>query len=380
MFKKSLIIITIVLIAGISGIIANRYLFPYLASTHFFSHCKFLQQANKDITVINKTEKVYIKEASSITAITDPVVDSIVNIISYPNNTKNSQKNSLVANFKNGTGEILTSDGIIITYVTAINPQDAHYKIITNTGDSYEGKLIGIDSWSNLAFLKIETTNLPIIPFSSISKYQPGEKIIVIGNNFSNYQNRFSVGILNGFDDTFNISGQSIDSSEKMQGVFLTDINNQYLSPGDAVFDYSGQFMGIVGSVMINNQNKFFIISSHKVENVLKKVIGKTLDANPVLGIYYKPLTESYVLVNKLKNRNGALIYAPSGKQGLAIIAGTPAAKSQLKINDVIEKVDDQKVDDQHNLSAILYNYKKGDKITLTVLRNQKEIKIKIQL
>ncbi len=379
MFKKSLIIITIVLIAGTSGIIADRYLFPYLASTQFFSHYEFLQQANKDVTVINKTEKVYIKEASSVSAITDPVIASIVNIISYSNNTENSKQNSLVTNFKNGTGEILTSDGIIMTYVTAINSQDAHYKIITSTGDSYEGKLIGIDSWSNLAFLKIETTNLPVIPFSSVSEYQPGEKIITIGNNFSNYQNRFSVGILNSFDDTFNISGH-IDSSEKMQGVFLTDINNQYLSPGDAVFDYSGQFMGIVGSKMVNNQNKFFIISSHKVENVLKKVISKTLDTNPVLGVYYKPLTESYGLVNKLKNKNGALIYAPSGKQGLAIIAGTPAAKSQLKINDIIEKVDDQKVDDQHNLSAILYNYKKGDEITLTVLRNQKEIKIKIQL
>ncbi len=373
-FKNFFLIIFLIITAGISGIVAERYLFPYLATTSFFSHYSFLKQANQNVTVINKTEKVYIKEDSSLTKITDPIVATIVNIVSYPNDVDN--KNT----FKNGTGEIITSDGVIVTYLTAINLKNSSYQIITNTGDNYEGKLIGVDSWSNLAFLKIEATNLPVVPFSSISKYYPGEKIIAVGNNFPDYQNRFSLGVLNGFDYKFNISGQSLNSSEKMQGVFLADFNNQYLSSGEAIFDYSGQFMGIVGSAIINNQEKFFIISSHKVEAVLKKVISNTLNTNPVLGIYYRPLTKSYSLINHLPLDNGALIYTPSGKEGLAILKGTPAAQSQLKINDIIEKVDNQKINKEHNLSALLYSYKKGDQINLTVLRNNQEMKIKVQL
>ncbi len=377
MLKNFFVTIFIVIVAGISGIVVDRYLFPYLATNHFFSQYDFIKKANQNVTIINKTEKVYIKESSSLTKITDPVIDSMVNILSYSNSTRiGSKKNT----FKNGTGEIITSDGIIMTYLTAIDLDSSYYKIITSTGNVYQGKLIGVDSWSNLAFLKIDATNLPVVPFSSVSEYHPGEKIIALGNNFSDYQNRFSVGVLNSFDYNFNIAGQSLNNSEKMQGIFLADFDDQTLSPGQAIFDYAGQFMGIIGSVTINNQNKFFIISSHKVEKVLKKVISGRLESNPVLGVYYLPLTKSYALANNLSTNAGALIYAPSGKQGLAVIAGTPADRSQLKINDIIEKVDNKEINLKNSLSDILYDYKKGDKITLTVLRNKEELKIEIQL
>jgi len=89
MFKKTFFIIFLVILAGISGIVAERYLFPYLATTSFFSHYSFLKQANQNVTVINKTEKVYIKEDSSLTKITDPIVATIVNIVSYPNDVDN---------------------------------------------------------------------------------------------------------------------------------------------------------------------------------------------------------------------------------------------------------------------------------------------------
>ncbi len=384
MLKKLFLIIIIIVISGVSGIGADRYIFPYLATTKFFSRYKFLKKASENTTVINKTQQIYVKEDSSVSKITNPVVSSVVNILSYPSSSKSnlsryaSAKNPF--SFKNGTGEIITSDGLIITYATAINTKNSLYKVMTSEGNIYDGKLLGIDSWSNLAFIKIEATNLPVVSFEEADNYKLGEKMIAIKNNSIQYQNRFSAGILNGFDPTFNISGKTLNSSEKLEGVLLIDSDIKTLSAGELVINYSGEMVGIVGSVKINAQEKFFIIPSDKIKKSLGKAIDKTLKTNPLLGVYYKPLSKSYALANNVDIDCGDMIYASSGQQGLAVMAGTPASKSNLKINDIIEKVDDKKVSLKNSLSDILYDYKKGDLITLTILRNKQEMKIKVQL
>lgn len=380
MLKKTFLIILIIFISGTSGIVADRYIFPYLATTEFFSKYKFLKKASENVTVINKTQQIYVKEDSSINKITSPVTSTIVNILSYSDSTQSKISPSGPFAFKNGTGEIATSDGIIMTYVSAINLKNSKYKVITSDSHVYDGKLIGVDSWSNLAFIKINTSNLPVISFGDSDNYKPGEKVIAIGNDMPEYQNKFNLGVLNSFNPTYNISGQSLSISEKLEGVFLSDFNSGKLSVGSPIINYSGQVIGVIGSTVQNSQNKFFEIPSNKVKKVLNKVIHKKLNTNPILGVYYMPLTKSYMLANNVNIDHGDMIYAPSGQRGLAVIVGAPASKSKLKLNDIVERVDDKEVNLDNSLSDILYTYKKGDKIILTVLRNNQEMKINVQL
>ena len=74
------------------------------------------------------------------------------------------------------------------------------------------------------------------------------------------------------------------------------------------------------------------------------------------------------------------MIYSPSGKQGLAIISGSPAEAAGIKINDIIISVNDQEVTLDNPLSNLINQNKKGDLIELTVDRNGQEIKIPVQL
>jgi serine protease Do len=76
----------------------------------------------------------------------------------------------------------------------------------------------------------------------------------------------------------------------------------------------------------------------------------------------------------------GALIFSASGQQGLAIIANSSAAKAGLKINDIITSVSGQEISANNTLPDILYKYKKGDAVELTVLRDGQEMKIKVEL
>lgn len=376
------------IVAGVSGILADHFLFPYLTTTNLFQRYKWLEKSAENITVINKTEQVYVKEDSSVARLMSPVVSSVVNVISYPNPDVKSI--ILADKYRNGTGVIATSDGMIMTYAAAIDYgktsekagslPEYKYKVMTADGNLYDADFVGIDSWSNLAFLKINASNLSVISFGDFGNYKAGEKVIAIGNNRAVYQNNFNTGILNSFDSTFNISGQTLSVPEKMEGVFLSNFDSEYLSTGSPIVDYSGQVVGIVGSVQKQDRLEYFEIPTDKIKTVLNKVIQSQLDSNPILGAYYIPVTKTLAVTQNLGVENGALIYSASGQNGLAIIAGSPAAKAGLKIGDIITKINDTDINLSNNLSTLLYNYKKGDKIHLTLQRDGQKTELDVQL
>lgn len=372
--KKILFIIIIMLLGGLGGIIADRYLFPYLSSTDYFIKHDFLKKSASDVTVINKTEQVFMKEESSINKISNQTASSIVNIISYP------EQGAKKGVQKNGTGVVVTSDGLIMTYASAISQGNFKYKVMTYDGKIYDGELQGVDSYSNLAFLKINGNNLSVISLGNSADAEPGEKVVAIGNSFGAYANRYAAGLLSNFNPTYNLSGKTVSSSEKLEGVFGTDFNSEEYLVGGPIVDYSGQTVGIIGSQEKDNDIIYFQIPSNAVKKVIERAIKKEFDKNPELGIYYVPITKTSALLSNLNIDKGAMIYSPSGQQGLAIISGSPAQKAGLKIDDVITAINGQEINLQNNLADLLYQYRKGDEIELTVLRDGQEIKTKVQL
>ena len=391
MLKKTSYLVGIILIAGLSGIIANRYIFPYLGANSFFSKCALFKKAGENVTVINKTEQIYIKEESSISKIADRIIPSVVSIASFPQDDPKNPMQKKIKEIINATGEIMTSDGIIMTTANAILPDyfsknnfsltnlDRVFKITTSSGNVYDGKLLAVDSWSNLAFLKIEASNLPAMPFSDSDECNPGEKLIYIGNDSFEYQNKFATGLLSSFEPAYNISGETLSKAEKMEGVFLADFNQENISAGGPVIDYSGQAIAVSGSIIKNGKIQYFQIPSNKIKKVLKKVIDGNSSSNISLGAYYLPVNKSLASVNQLALDRGAFIYSASSQQGLAVIFNSTADKAGLKINDLIIKVDDTEINLKDNLSDVLYEYKKGDKAEFTLLRENKEIKLTVQ-
>ncbi|MFC1756505.1 S1C family serine protease, partial [Patescibacteria group bacterium] len=345
--KFILIVLAIFVISGIASISMDRYLSPRLSTSKFFSRFKIFQGVNDNVTIINKTEQVIVKEDDSINEVASQAATTVVNIVSVLDIGSQS---------KSGTGVIVTSDGIVATYLDAIIEEKAKYKILIFNGMSYDAKLLGVDDFSNLAFFKIDASNLPVIPFANSSDSRPGKKLIAIGNSFGEYQNRFAAGLLSNINRTFNLSGKTLSSSEKLEGIFETDFNNQGAYVGGPMINYNGELVGIIGSVEVDNTNKYFQIPSNIVKKSMEMAINKSLEKRPTLGIYYLPITKAYAAANETERNKGAIIYSPSGKQGLAIISGSPAEKAGLKINDIIISVNDQEIDLDNPLSNILSN------------------------
>lgn len=374
--KRAIFYLSVIVIAGASGIVADRILFPPLFSTKLFARSRFLRSLYDNVTVINKTEQVYVKEESSLGKVASQQASSVVNIAYYP--SPDSAKKSAVSkeqavNPTHLTGMIATSDGLIITYATDPNPENLKYSVTTADGNTHEAAFYGFDSYSNVLFLKIEAANLPVVSFGNSDDISAGEKTIAIGNSLSGYGTMISSGVIRDFDPSFNLGGMALSSSEKMEGVFEAAMDSQEEFVGGPVIDYSGQVIGMTGKIASNGQDRFFVIPSNKLRNVIDKGINKKLDSEASLGAYYLPISKAYASANSLASDKGALVYSPSGQQGLAIISGSSADKSGLRIGDIITKISDKEIDSANTLPDILYGFSKGDAATITVLREGTE-------
>lgn len=378
--KVLVIIIILVVIGGLSSLFFNHYLIPKMSANPYFSRSSFFKDATENVTIINKTEQVTVKEEDSVNKIASQSATSVVNIISVSSAKGLNQPALPKEKSRSGTGVILTSDGLIATYRDVIIEKEAKYKVLTYNGSSYEASLLGMDEFTNLAYLKIEASNLPAIPLANSSDFYPGKKLIAVGNAFEEYQNRFSSGLMSNIDKTFNLAGKTVSSSEKLEGVFESDFAEQEEYVGGPVINYNGELVGISGMIIIDSQKKYFQIPSNFLKKSMELAIKNELNRRPVLGIYYIPVTKVYAMANSLDRDRGALIYSPSGKQGLAIISGSAAEKAGLEINDIIIAVGGQEINLDNPLSNMLSNYKKGDEVELLVVRNGQEIKVKVEL
>ncbi|MEI6650121.1 MAG: PDZ domain-containing protein, partial [Candidatus Moraniibacteriota bacterium] len=109
--------------------------------------------------------------------------------------------------------------------------------------------------------------------------------------------------------------------------------------------------------------------------------VAKTLDARPILGLYYKTLTKASAIAGGNGSRDrGALVYSLSGKTGLSVLSGSPADKAGLRYGDIITTVNGTEINLDNPLSVVVGKLSKGDKADLTVVRDGKEMTVPVQL
>lgn len=371
-------ILFVFVFGSIGALWANYYLLPKLSAVPLFSHFDIFKRFRENVTIVNRTEQLTIPEDSAINKIASQSVSSVVNIVSIPSPV--AKIPAAAGAQKTGSGAVVTGDGLIVTYRTAILEKNAKYKIITNNGNALDAALVGVDEFSNLAYLKAEGSNLTSIALANSDDFSAGKKVIALGAGTGNFQNRYGSGLISSLDKTFNISGEALGNSGKLEGVLETDFVKQKGLVGSPVIDYNGEMAGIIGSVPVDNQDHFFIISSNQVKRSIEKSVQGNLGKPVNLGAYYVSLNKVNALAYGTNVESGALIFSPSGKQGLAVIANSAAERAGLRINDIVTAVGEKNVDQDHPLSNLINEYKSGDEITLKIFRDGQEIKLTVKL
>ncbi|HBR79109.1 MAG TPA: hypothetical protein DEA46_01615 [Candidatus Moranbacteria bacterium] len=389
MKKKSLkiflIIILIMFFGWVGNLFLSRYLTPALVKSRLFSRLEIFNNDNKNTTIINKTEKVVIREDNSISEIASNAAYAVVDILSFEKNVDLKKNVSLPSSAEeyssglSGTGTILTNDGVIVTYRTNIIEKNANYKVVALGGNVLDATLLGVDDFANLAYLKVEGFNLTTIPFAGSSMDNSGKKVIVIGGLSGLQRVYLTEGILSGFDEDFSLTGAGISSSEKLEGVLNVDFNESDKYVGGPIINYSGELLAINAKIKIDSADKYFQIPIEIIKDSMQKVVENRIEQAAKLGIYYVSVNPFNKNLKNLPSDKGALIYSLAGKQGLAIIAGSPAEKAGLKINDLILSIDGNEINPMHPLSNFVNQYEEGNSAVLGILRGGENIEITVE-
>jgi serine protease Do len=287
-----------------------------------------------------------------------------------------------------GTGIILTDQGLIITNRHVVPQGTTKVTITLADGTELDDvTVVGRTSESDsldIAFLKVgdlKGKKLKPATIGDSSKTQVGDTVIAIGNALGQFQNTVTSGILSGYGRSVQASDGSGSSVENLEDLFQTDAAINEGNSGGPLVNLDGQVVGINTAVAGGAQNIGFSIPINDVSGLIDSVKGSGKLERPYIGVVYVPLTNDLAQQYNLSVNRGAYI-APAAVSGTTnpIVPGSPADKADLKPGDIITKLDDKAVDQSNSLSALVNKHKVGDKVTLTVLRDGKEIKVGVTL
>ncbi len=324
-------------------------------------------------------QEIVLTESQVISDIAKNVGESVVSITS----TTQVQRNSFFFGPTTqeaqgaGTGIIISEDGLIITNKHVVPTNTNEVTITLSDGTELDNvEIIGRGRQSeDIAFLKVKDTKGKTLKAAKIgesSAMKVGDKVIAIGNAKGRFQNTVTEGIVSGVGRSIQ-AGDESGGSEELYNLIQTDAAINPGNSGGPLVNINGEIIGINTAIDGDAEGIGFAIPIDDVKSLIKSVTEKGKLIRPYLGVHYVNITDDYAYEFNLPVKRGAYL-APRGTSGQnPIIKDSPAEKAGLKEKDIITKVNDTTIDENHNLSSVLGTFSAGDQITLTVLRDGKE-------
>jgi len=278
-----------------------------------------------------------------------------------------------------GTGFIITKDGFIVTNKHVIIDSEADYTVLMNDGKKYAAKVLASDPIIDIAILKISAVNLPTVELGDSANLKVGQSVIAIGNALGEFRNTVSTGVISGLARSVTAAGAGI-GSEQLINVIQSDASINPGNSGGPLLNIAGQVIGINTAMAQGAQNIGFAIPINEVKNTIESVQKNGRIIRPWLGVRYVIINKAIADANKLSADYGAIIVRGQSATDLAVIPGGPADKAGLVENDIILKINGQKITEDNPPANIVAKFKPGDELTLRVMHQGKEKDIKVKL
>lgn len=277
-----------------------------------------------------------------------------------------------------GTGFIITTNGLIATNKHVVEDAEADYSVVMSDGKTYDAKVVARDPLNDVAFIKIEADNLPIVTLGDSAKLKIGQTVLAIGFSLGEYSNSVTKGIISGINRDIVAGGMG--TSENLQGVIQTDAAINPGNSGGPLINLAGEVIGINTAINQSGQLVGFALPINNVKQVIETVKAKGKIVRPYLGVRYVPITADLATKNKLPYKTGVLIVRGQNNTELAVVPGSPANKAGLVENDIILEINGIILDQNHLLAEEITKHQPGDLINLKVFHQGSEKTINLEL
>jgi len=264
-----------------------------------------------------------------------------------------------------GSGFIIDSDGYIITNNHVIKGAD---EIIVRLTDRRElkAKLIGTDPRSDVALLKIDAKDLPVVKIGDSDKLMPGQWVMAIGSPFG-FDHSVSVGVVSAI-------GRNLPT-ENYVPFIQTDVAINPGNSGGPLFDLDGEVIGI-NSQIYSRTGGFmglsFAIPMNVATNVVKQLKLKGKVSRGWLGILIQDVNRELAQSFGMKEPMGAVV--------LKVLDNSPAAEAGFKIGDVVVEFNGKPINRSSDLPIAVGNTPVGQTARVKVIREGKGITLKVRI
>lgn len=265
-----------------------------------------------------------------------------------------------------GTGFFVSNDGMIVTNKHVVNDQEAEYTVITSDEKEYSARVLARHPSLDVAIIKIEGNNFPVLPLGDSASLKVGQSVIAIGNSLAEFSNSVSLGIVSGLKRDIT-AGSGFGDSERLTNIIQTDAAINPGNSGGPLLDIKGNVVGINVAVAQGVENIGFAISVDDVKKTIDQVKSSGRITIPYIGIRYIMLNDQIQQENNLPYNYGALISRGEKMTDFAVIPGSPADKAGLMENDIILELNGQKIDQENEINQIIASLGVGDEVAAKI-------------
>ena len=327
---------------------------------------------------LSETKKIKIEESSAIIDAVKKVSPAVVSIVS-----KSQSQNifgNIVQQEGGGTGFIITNDGLILTNKHVISDSSATYSVVLADGKTYDAKIQSIDPLNDLAVIKVEAKNLPVVELGDSDQLVVGQWSVAVGNALGKFQNTVTVGVISAKERKIEASDSSRNNTENLQGMLQIDAAINYGNSGGPLVNLEGQVVGINTAVASNAQNISFAIPINSAKKAIDSIKKTGKIVRPYLGICYLPITPDIAKANNLKYDYGVIVVRGNGLNQVAVIPGSPADKAGIVENDIVLEINEEKINNDNSLSTLIQKYNIDETVTLKISHAGEEKSVKVTL
>lgn len=362
------------LLVGMGGGIAGYAILANADSAPARSFRSFLGISEDAPLSVATTKNVVVRESSAVIDAADKAAQSVVSV-AVTGTFRDFFGRVQQQEVGQGSGFILTSDGLIVTNKHVVSGEQFTYEVSLPSGEVYPATVIARDPFVDLAVLKIEATGLPTAELGSSDALKIGQSVLAVGNALGEFENSVSLGIVSGVGRQLAINGEGLDD------LIQTDAAINPGNSGGPLVNLEGQVVGIntaIASESGGSDGVGFAIPIDAIRTVLDGVRQTGKLERPYLGVRYRVVTPALAEAAGLSTSSGILLTQEGGQA--AVLSGTPAEAAGLREGDVVTKVNGELVGETASLARRLARYKPGQTVSLTVVRGSETLELSVTL
>lgn len=272
-----------------------------------------------------------------------------------------------------GSGFIISSDGLILTNAHVVEGAN-RVRVTLKDGRTFEGQVLGQDRLTDVAVVKVNANNLPVVRLGNSDNLRPGEWAIAIGNPLG-LDNTVTAGIISA---TGRSSGD-IGVPDKRVGFIQTDAAINPGNSGGPLLNQRGEVIGMNTAIIGGAQGLGFAIPINTAQRIANQLIANGRVDHPFLGIRMANLTPEVQQRLNANPNSPVRVQESSGVLIFQVLPNSPAARAGLRPGDVIRRINGQSITKADQVQQMVESTGIGRTMELEVRRGSQTLTVAVQ-